>query len=470
MKNKMPAKPRRRPFRLSPSQIILVSFAAMILAGTLLLCLPFASRDGRGVGFLRALFTATSACCVTGLVVVNTAAHWTLFGKVVILALIQLGALGFITVMTLSMVLLRRRISLRDRLVIQAAFNQSGVGGMVRFIKSVVAVTLAAEAAGAILLAAAFYAGGGLPLARAAAYGVFHSVSAFCNAGFDIIGPESLTPYQGSWFVNLVVMALIIAGGLGFTVWGDLILAHQKRKAHGLRYRLRRLSLHTKLALGVTAVLTALGIVLFLLLEWGNPDTLGGLHAGKKLLAASFQSVTLRTAGFNTISQAGLTDFSKLVSSLLMLIGGSPAGTAGGVKTVTVAVVVVAMLSAMRGRSRMEVLGRTLPPELLQKALTVICAMFFVVSGAVFTLHFSEAGSAFKHDILDLVFEVASGAGTVGVTTGITPHLSAVGMAVLILCMFLGRLGPVTVVVALNMRLRANGGSIALPDENVIIG
>lgn len=460
----------KRHFHFTPPQTITFSFAAMILVGAFLLNLPIASNDGQSIGFLNALFTATSANCVTGLVVVNTLAHWTLFGKIILLVLMQLGALGFISILTASMILLKRRITLRNRTVIQAAFNQDGVGGMVRLVKGVFVITFTVEAVGALLLAIAFYTSGTMGFWQALGNGIFHSISAFCNAGFDILGTESLTPYAGNLAVNLIIMALIIIGGLGFTVWGEVIESFHNRKRRSLKKRVAFFSLHAKIALTVTAALIVLGAGLFLLLEWSNPDTLGPMPLAKKILAALFQSVTLRTAGFNTVSQAGLTDFSKIVSGILMFIGGSPAGTAGGMKTVTFGVILISMFSALRGKSRMEAFGRTLPLELLQKALTVTLTLMAVVFCATLALHFSEMGSPYPHTTLDLFFESVSAAGTVGVSTGITPHLSAIGKGVIILCMFLGRLSPVTVVVALNMKMRATDDNIGYPDEKVIIG
>jgi trk system potassium uptake protein TrkH len=464
----MPRKKIR--FHPTPPQVITLSFAAMILVGALLLNLPFASQSGESVGFLNALFTATSANCVTGLVVVNTLRQWTVFGKIVILALIQFGALGFITVVSLGMLLLHRRIPLRGRTVISASFNQDSAGGMARLVKNVVAITLCIETAGALLLAPAFYLAGGMTPWQALYNGAFHSVSAFCNAGFDNIGTSGLVPYRSNWAVNLIIMALIVAGGLGFTVWGELICMARNPQKRSFRTRAAHLSLHRKIALTVTGALIAAGLVVFLLLEWGNPETLGGLPPAQKALGALFQSVTLRTAGFNTLNQAGLSGLSKVASGVLMIIGGSPAGTAGGIKTVTLGVVFIAVLSALRGKPRMEAFGRTLPLELLQKALTVICTLLTVVVLATLALHFSERGSVFNHNALDLFFETASAVGTVGVSTGITPYLSQAGKAIVILCMFLGRLSPVTVVVALHLKMRAAGDSIAYPDERVIIG
>lgn len=464
------SKNSKHHFHFTPPQLILLSFAAMILIGAFLLNLPISSNDGQSIGFINALFTATSANCVTGLVVVNTLTHWTLFGKIVILVLIQLGALGFVSILTASMMLFKRRITLRSRTVIQAAFNQDSVGGMVRLVKGVFVITFTIEAVGSVLLALVFYITGSMSFAEALGSGIFHSISAFCNAGFDIIGTESLTPYAGNLAVNLIIMALIVAGGLGFTVWGELIENVHNRKKRSLKSHLAFLSLHTKIVLVVTAALIVFGTGLFLLLEWSNPATLGTMPPGKKLLAALFQSVTLRTCGFNSISQAGLTDFSKIISGVFMFIGGSPAGTAGGIKTVTFCVILISMMSALRGNKRIEAFGRTLPLELLQKALTVTCTLLLVVVTAALVLNFTEVGSAFAPTALDLLFESVSAAGTVGVSTGLTPYLSAAGKGIITLCMFLGRLSPVTVVVALNIKMRATDDNIRYPDEKVIIG
>lgn len=461
---------RKRWLRLSPPQHIMLGFSAMIFAGAALLNLPIASESGESIGFLGALFTATSANCVTGLIVVNTQAHWSLFGKLVILLLIQLGGLGLITVSTLTMMLLHRRISLRNRQVIQASFSQENIGGMVRLVRRIVAITLLFEGVGAALLAVSFYYSAPMGAAQALFQGVFHSVSAFCNAGFDVIGESSLVPYQANIPINLVIMALIIAGGTGFTVWGEVgeLLKNPRRRS--LRLRVRHLSLHCKIVFCVTGILILAGTALFLLLEWGNPATLGPMPVWEKGLAALFQSVTLRTAGYNSIAQDGLTDISQFISCILMFIGGSAASTAGGIKTVTLGVIAISMLSVLRGRNKLEAFGRTLPLELLQKALTVVGTMMVVVLTATVLLHFTEQECVFPHTFLDLLFETCSAAATVGVTTGLTPHLSSAGKVVLIICMFVGRLSPVTVAVGLQMRLHATADNIGLPEERVIIG
>ncbi len=461
---------KKRVLHLTPPQAIMLSFAIMIFIGTMLLSLPIASKSGESVGFLNALFTATSANCVTGLVVVNTLEHWSIFGKLIILALIQLGALGFITIMTFSMLVLKQRVSLRNRIIIQAAFNQNSVGGMVRFVRQVIYITVWVEFIGAVLLAIAFYASGTMTALESVVNGIFHSISAFCNAGFDILGTDSLMPYQDNVAINIIIMALIIIGGLGFTVWGELIFPAEKHKKRSFRYRMRHLSLHSKIAILITLILLNIGFLFFLLIEWSNPDTLGPMSIPNKILAALFQSVTLRTAGFNTISQDGLTDFSTLVSSVFMFIGGSPAGTAGGSKTVTLGVVIIAMISVLRGKNCIVAFGRTLPNEMLQKALTVICTMLIVVFTAVFLLHFTEQNNPYYRSILDLVFEASSAAGTVGVTTGITPHLSPLGKVIITFCMFVGRLSPAAAAVALNMKMRTTVNNLMYPEEPIIIG
>ncbi len=460
----------RKGIHFTPFQTIMLGFAAMILIGALLLSLPVSSKSGESVGFLNALFTATSANCVTGLVVVNTMEHWTLFGKIIILALIQFGGLGFMVVMTLAMLLMKREISLRNRKVIQASFNQDSIGGMVKLAQNVMLFTLTIEGIGAILLAASFFISGSMTLSESIYQGIFHSISAFCNAGFDNIGTESMTPFQNNVPVNFLLITLIILGGIGFTVLAELneIIKNSPKKS--LIYRLVHLSLHTKIVLVVTVSLILSGMVLFLLLEWSNPETLGGLPVMQKIQASLFQSVTLRTAGFNTIAQDGLTGASQALSCILMMIGGSSASTAGGMKTVTIGVIFFSMLSVLKGRNKLEAFERSLPLDLLQKALTVVCTMLIMVFISTLMLNFTEQGNLYPHTFGDLLFESCSAAGTVGVSTGLTPHLSPAGKVVIIICMYLGRLSPVTVVVALNSKLHKHADGIGYPSERVIIG
>lgn len=455
---------------MSPSQILTIGFAAVILTGALLLHLPISSTSGELTPFLDCLFTSTSAVCVTGLVVVTTVAHWTIFGQAVILALIQIGGLGIMTMITLIMMAIGRRISLRDRLVIQASYNQEGISGMVKMVRRIVLTTVVVELIGAAILAVAFYVSRPMSIGWAIWSGIFHSISAFCNAGFDIVGPTNLVPYQTDVVVNITIILLIILGGIGFTVLAELAKVARNVERRSLRTRIRHLSLHSKIALSATGMLLLSGTVLFCLLEWNNPGTLGEMSPGNKVMAAAFQSTTLRTAGYNTIDQGALTEASQFISCLLMMVGGSPAGTAGGMKTVTFGVILVSMLSVFRGRDRLEAFNRTVPLDVLQKALSVALMIVSIIFVATILLCFTERGSEFEHSFLDLLFECSSATCTVGNSVGITPYLSNIGKIIIMCCMYLGRLGPVTVVVAINDRLRRNPRATAYPEERVIIG
>lgn len=455
--------------KLKPPQAILLGFATMILFGTLLLCLPIASKDGQSVGFINALFTAVSANCVTGLSIVNTMEHWTIFGKVIILALIQFGALGFMTILTLLMMLLHKNISLKNRLVIQASFNQDGIGGMVRLVKRVALITCAFEACGAVILALSFHFGSDMPWQQAVPQGIFHAISAFCNAGFDNLG-GSLQPLRANTALITTIGALAIAGGLGFTVWTELIDLAKNRQKLPLRNRIIHLSLHSKIVLTTSAVLLLSGWILFAVLEWANPATLAQLHPAEKLGAALFHSAALRTAGFNIIHPDALSEIAKFFSGIWMFIGGSPGSTAGGIKTVTLAIIIFSMISVLRGRKNIEVFGRTLPPALLQKALSVACTMLLVIVVSATILHFTEQGTAYPHSFFDLLLESCAAASSSGISNGITPYLSPAGKLIISFCMFLGRLSPITVVVALTMRQHNGYSGISLPKENVIIG
>ena len=439
----------------------------MILIGAGLLSLPFASQNGHSIGFLDALFTAISANCVTGLVVVNTMSHWSWFGKLVIIILIQLGGIGFMTVTTGFLLLTRQRIGLRDRSTIQAAFSQNSVGGTANLARRVLRYTLFIEGTGAILLTGVFLSLG-YNFWASVRYGIFHAISAFCNAGFDIIGQNSLVDWQTNWPLNLILMALIILGGLGFTVIAEL--AQLRHSApYRFRRRLRHLSLHTKLVLVTTTVLLVFGTLLFLLLEWDNQKTMGPLAPQNKLLTGMFESVTLRTAGFDSLNQAHLTDYSKLIGSTLMFIGGSPASTAGGIKTISLAVLIIAVRSALRGEQHLVVFQRKIALANLQKALAIAGTLTILTLLTILVLHFSEAHNSFKPTILDLIFETTSAVGTVGVTTGLTPYLSVLGKCVIALCMFIGRLSPITVAVALSGRLR-NQSAVDYPEAEINVG
>lgn len=416
----------------SPMQIIVLVFLAIILAGTLLLMLPAASKSREGTPFLTALFTATSCTCVTGLALVDTFTHWSMFGQVVMLLLIQVGGLGFMTILSLFFFALDRKIGLKQRMIMAQSLGLDQLNGVVRMVKKVLARTLVIEGTGAVLLTIRFLFQ--MPAGKALWWGVFHSISAFCNAGFDIMGAVeqggSLMPYVGDPVVNLVLCALITVSGLGFFVWDDILT---NRKFH-------RLSVYTRLVLMISVILTAGGAVLFALLEWNNTATMGNLSVGEKLLAALFQSVTTRTAGFYTIPQGELTGSSLALTNLLMLIGGSSGSTAGGVKTVTMGLLVLSVLSTARGRSRLTVFHRTIHPRQISDAVCVVGMVFGLAMACAMILSVAN-GMAF--DVC--LYETISAIATVGLTTGITPVLGPVSHLILIVLMFFGRVGIMTI-------------------------
>lgn len=443
---------RRSPLvrlELNPSQTIIAGFALIILAGAILLSLPAASADGNPTPFLTALFTATSATCVTGLVVVDTADHYSLFGQLVIMFLIQVGGLGYMTVATLMAIAIGRRIGLRERLVLQEAHNLYSVGGIVRFTRNVILMTMAIEGAGAILLAARWVPEFGW--GRGVYYGIFHSISAFNNAGFDLMGQfRSLTGYAGDLTINAVIMALIVVGGLGFTVLTDLATP-------------RRISLHAKIVLTTTAALIVLGAALVLLLEFSNQATLGPLAAGRRVLAALFQSVTPRTGGFTTVTIGELRDPTLMLIITLMFIGASPGGTGGGIKTTTFVAPLAVILSMLRGRPDPELFHRRLPPVVVYKAVTIaLVAVAFVVTMGTL-LSFIE-----RMPFIQALFEVVSAFGTVGLSTGITPSLSAAGRILVMLTIFTGRVGLLTAAFALTRRQQP--ANIRYPEERIYVG
>lgn len=409
------------------TRLVALSFGAIILIGTLLLLLPVASATGRSHGLMTALFTATSATCVTGLSLVDTLTGWSLFGQIVILVMIQFGGLGFMTIITLFSLAMQRRINLTERLMMMSTLNLNDMDGVVGLVRTALRVTFATEGICAVILALRFIPRYGL--FRGMWTGLFVSVSAMCNAGFDLMGPDgggSLSTFQNDPVVLITVMFLITFGGLGFLVWDDL----------GKSRCWKKLRLYSKLVLGMTAVLILGGAVYFFCAEYSNPATLGGMPLGQKLLNALFQSVTLRTAGFFTFDQGGLYDSSIALSCVFMLIGGSSGSTAGGLKTVTVAVLLLAVRAGLRGQSEITVRRRSIPVQRVLNALTlclVVLILFF--TGAMVISLMDDVS------FLQAAFEAASAIGTVGLTTGITASLSPLSHVLLICMMYLGRVG-----------------------------
>lgn len=420
--------------RQNPSLLMFVSYLAVIILFGLIMMTPLVSRDGGMTRADDAFFTVTSALCVTGLTTVNTLSHWNSLGHVLIILLIQLGGLGIMTAMAAFSVLTHRRISLSDRLILAEEKNVATPQGMVRLVRSIMRLTFAIEGAGALLLCFAFvpHYGWGQGLW----YSVFHAVSAFCNAGFDLIGDDSVMPFAGSVIVMLTLAFLIILGGIGFGVMTDVA---RKRDW-------RRLTLHAKACLSVTAALLIGGTLLFLLIEMNNPDTLGPFPWPKKILGAFFQSTTTRTAGFAAMNQGAIRPASLLLTASLMLIGGSPAGTAGGFKTTTLLVEILSTRALVARHRHMAAFGRSLSRVTEKKASVIVTIMIGWVLLATFLLALTETGMALS----DLFYEVASGVGTVGLTRGITSALSVPGRIILMLSMIFGKIGPLGVLVALS--------------------
>lgn len=439
---------------LNPARILLLGFAAVIGVGSLLLHLPMASASGESLPYIDSLFTATSAACVTGLVVVDTGTSFSRFGQLVILLLIQLGGLGIMTMSTLLALVIGRKINLRERLVMKEALNVVSLAGVVRLTKYIILVTLFIELAGAVLLSLRLVPQ--LGWGRGIYYSVFHSVSAFCNAGFDLFGVvhgpfSSLTAYVGDPLLNLVFAALIFLGGIGFTVIADI---YNQR-------RLKKLSLHSKLALSMSALLIAAGMSLILLFE--SSRALAHLPWGGKVLASLFQAITPRTAGFNTIDLAGLQTATSASLIILMFIGASPGGTGGGIKTTTFATLLLGVRSIISGRREVTAFRRVIPIEQVLKSLAIITLAAFVVIAVIIALTFTEGA-----DLLTLSFETVSAFGTVGLSLGITPHLSPVGKVLIAFTMFAGRLGPLTVALAIWAHQIRIG--YRYPEERIMVG
>ncbi|MBE6024685.1 MAG: Trk family potassium uptake protein [Cellulosilyticum sp.] len=456
--------------KLNPAQILVGGFFVVILMASIILMLPISSRSGEMTPFVDSLFTATSAVCVTGLVVVNTLAHWSTFGKIVILCCIQIGGLGFMSLVSMLFIALGRKITLKNRLIMQEALNFDTTAGVVRFTKKIVQGTLIVEGIGALLLAFVFIPEFGW--VKGISYSIFHSISAFCNAGFDLIGENSLTPYVGNGLVNLVIMGLIILSGLGFSVWIDTYrmfeTKHKAPKHYTWKQAFGKLTLHTKLVWIITGILLVTGFLVIFLFEYTNPNTLGTLTFKEKIYAALFQSVSPRTAGFNTIPLADLTDTSKLYTIMLMFIGGSPAGTAGGIKTVTMGVLVLCAYNTIKGNEQVVVFKKRIPFDIITRALTIVMISFIVIAVVVGILSMTE-----DFTFMEILFETVSAFATVGTTLGITAGLSLIGKITIIILMFIGRLGPITMAVALMVRRRdqeKNKADIQYPEEKVMVG
>ncbi len=447
-------------FKLSTTHIIMLSFALVILVGTLLLMLPISSSDGKATPFVDALFTATTSTCVTGLVVAPTVSAWSTFGHVVMLLLIQIGGLGLITVVSGIALFIHKKIGLSDRILLQDAFNLSDLSGLLTFVKKVIIGTFAVELVGALLYMTVFVPEFGL---RGIWISVFNSISAFCNAGIDIFAENSLCGYNTNILINAVTSLLIILGGLGYIVWWDIMRVAKNLRIQGLR-AFRSLTLHSKIALSTTFLLIFAGGILILAFEYNNPDTIGNMTLFEKITVSLFQSVTTRTAGFASVPQENLTDPSSIVSLLLMFIGGSPVGTAGGIKTVTLAVLASTVISAVTNKNTVSLFGRDISKEACAKATSVACMSFGILFISTLLLSFTSGA-----DFLDVIYETASATATVGLSRNLTPSLNDISKIIVTVTMYLGRVGPISLAVAFGFK-KKNTNLIKNPTEEISVG
>lgn len=425
-------------WRLTPPQILVLGFAAIIFLGAGLLTLPFASATGHSIAFIDALFTATSATCVTGLVVVDTGSVYTMFGQIVIVSLIQIGGLGFMTMSTLIAFAFRKKITLKERLVLQEAFNQGSMEGIVRLIRKVIIYSLSIEAIAAVIFTIRWTFD--LGFTKALYFGIWHAISMFNNAGFDLFGTVdapfvSFTGYVDDFVVNFVAMALIVLGGIGFIVMSDLMDYNTKKK----------LSLHSKVVLSMTGFLIVFGAIIIFIFEYTNIRTMGSLDLGGKILASFFQSVAPRTAGPNTVDIGALRQASQFFIVILMFIGASPGSTGGGIKTTTFTILISAIVTMIRGKEDIVIFRYRLAKDRILKAITLTMMALFLVIIVTMLLSTTE-----DSQFLKILFEVTSAFGTVGLTMGLTPELTTFGKILISLTMFAGRLGPITLAYALQ--------------------
>ncbi|MCM3116454.1 TrkH family potassium uptake protein [Neobacillus sp. MER 74] len=437
--------------RLHPAQIIVIGFGCLILLGTLLFMLPIATyEEGRGLSFIDALFEATSAVCVTGLAVVDTGTTFTLFGEIVLLCLVQIGGWGFMTTGILLFIILGKKIGLKERLLLQDSLNVFSLSGVVNLVKRIIIITFIVELIGAITLAIRWSFD--MPLRKAIYYGIFHSISAFNNAGFGL-EPDNLSKWVGDPTVNIMITLLFITGGIGFTVILDLF---HKRS-------FRKLSLHSKVALFMTLLLNIVGTLIILFSEYNNSGTIGKLSFDDKLWASYFQGVVTRTAGFNTIDIGAMNLSSLVFMMALMFIGASPGSTGGGIKVTTFAIIILAFWTVVTNRDEVNIFKRRLPWELVNKSLSIVVAGMFFIFLIFFLLTFTE-----KADMSKLLFETISAFGTVGLSANFTPDLSPFGRVLISIMMFIGRLGPLTMAFALlNTRKDAK---VRYAEEKILIG
>ena len=444
----------------STTHIMLISFLIVILIGSVLLSLPISSQHGKGINYIDALFTATTSTCVTGLVTVPTYATWSLFGQIVILILIQMGGLGVVAFMAAFMIIINKKFKLKDYQLIQDAFNLHTLSGLKKFIKHVFLGTLIIELIGALLYMIVFIPDYGI---KGIWLSCFNSVSAFCNAGIDVIGDYSLCDYATNPLINITTSLLIVLGGLGFIVWWDVLRVFKQFKNKRFKC-LKSLTLHSKIVLSSTLILIFGGALLIFIFEYNNMNTIGSFNLFDKVQISLFQSITTRTAGFATIPQENLTDQSVIICIILMFIGGSPVGTAGGIKTITVVSLLAIAVASIRNKKEVVLFNRNLSSEITRKAVAVTVMSFMIVSISTILLSLT-----IDRSIVDILYESVSATATVGLSRNLTPFLNNIGKIIIIITMYLGRVGPISLAIAFKSK-KESSNIILNPTEEVSIG
>ena len=455
----------KKNLRWNTMKILAVGFLGVILIGAVLLWLPICNE--KPISFLDALFTSTTSVCVTGLITIVPKYQFTIVGKVVLLLLIQIGGLGIVACVAAFFMIMRRKITLKERIVIQETYNMDSLGGLVGMVRRILLGTLVVEGAGAVLYAIQFVPDFGL--LKGVWYGVFHSVSAFCNAGIDILGEDSLAKYVTNPLINITTMLLITLGGIGFTVWYDVVDNGKRIRRYEVprKWWFTRLRLHTKIVLVTSLVLFLLGTILTFILEYNNPDTIGNLSIGQKFMASAFQSVTTRTAGFFTFPQAGMHEETGFLSTILMFIGASPGGTAGGLKTTTFAMLFLAFLTMLRGGHDIECFGRKIDENNFRVGfVAIILALGVYIIGTTAIAVIEPDNIGFQR----IMYETASAFATVGLTADLTTKLHTGSKIVLMILMYIGRVGPMTIALLFAGKVNLKEKLRTLPSERIMIG
>ncbi len=451
---------KKKKFSLTTTHIIMLSFLGAILVGSLLLFLPISSSNGKSINYLDALFTATTATCVTGLVTVPTATSWSLFGQIVILILIQIGGLGVVAFLAAFAIIINKKLRLKDNQLIQDAFNLNTMSGLKQFITRVFVGTFVIEGIGALCYMTVFIPEFGV---KGIWISIFNAISAFCNAGMDIVGLESLCHYATNPMINVTTLSLIVLGGLGFIVWWDFLRVLKEFKNKKFKC-FKSLTLHSKIVLVATAFLILIGAILIFCFEYNNPLTIGNLNLYDKIQVSFFQSITTRTAGFATVPQENLTNASALLCMVLMFIGGSPVGTAGGIKTVTIVLVVATALTSIKNKNEIVLFNRTITGEMSRKSIAVAGMSFAIVFLSTILLCLTT-----NRVLTDIFFETVSATATVGLSRNLTPFLNEWGKIIIIFTMYFGRVGPITLAVAFRSK-KEETNIIKNPIEEVSIG